>query len=147
MHEMIQITARERSERGQTSLTRPATIRHEYRPGDLVDLWRQPLSKGLYGWLGPATIVYIDPNGSVHVKYQGGTLVCRNPDVRPALLYCSYIAPNAYYTPGEHATYDCVLDFMISLHQKEHQHAVSIKITMAGISLARPSNTIRYFWA
>ena len=85
--EMITVSARDRIERANKSRTRDSAVLHDYHQDDKVEYWREPPSKGLSGWRGPATVVKVDPNGDVHVKYQSLIHTCRQQDVRPAMLY------------------------------------------------------------
>ena len=91
--EMITVSARDRIERANKSRTRDSAALHDYRQGDKVEYWREPPSKGMSGWRGPATVVNVDPHGDVQVKYKSLIHTCRQQDVRPALLYlgkCHY---------------------------------------------------------
>ena len=65
---MITVSARNRVDRASKSKTRDAAALHNYQPGDKVEYWRAPSSKGMSGWRGPATVVKVDPNGDIHVN-------------------------------------------------------------------------------
>ena len=68
--------------------TRPAVERQEYKVGDLVDLWYEPLNKDTSGWRGPGKVHSLQPNeGVVTVRYQGRSLDRRAQEVRPHIPY------------------------------------------------------------
>ena len=47
---------------------------------------------------GPAEVVYIDPDGSIHLKWQGNVVICRTHDARPALSYHSIVVLRMFNT-------------------------------------------------
>ena len=81
-------TARERMRRAMNSQTRPAGVEHEFKIGDAVDYWREPLGKDMSGWRGPATIVDLTrlEHGRVGIRTSTDqVLTCRLQDLRHSL--------------------------------------------------------------
>lgn len=94
----IEHTAKERAQRALRSRTRSATQSESYDYGDKVDVWRSSGQKETPCWKGPATVERVDEKGDVHVKWQGGMLICRPQDIRRALAYMSlsYLIVESY---------------------------------------------------
>ncbi|OLP83040.1 hypothetical protein AK812_SmicGene36245, partial [Symbiodinium microadriaticum] len=81
-------TARERMRRAMNSQTRPAGIEHEFKVGDAVDYWREPLGKDTSGWRGPATVADLTrlEHGRVGIRTSTDqVLTCRLQDLRHSL--------------------------------------------------------------
>jgi len=110
---MVEATARHRIQRALRTKTRPAVQREEYKPDDDVEFWREPAQKEMQGWRGPGRVVHVEADGTIHVRWQGGTVVCRSQDVRRALMLLSFTflqlaagtTHRAPPTPYEHLTY------------------------------------------
>ena len=118
--EMITVSARNRVERANNSKTRDVAVLHNYQQDDKVEYWREPPSKGMSGWRGPATVVKVDPNGDIHVKYQSLIHTCRQQDVRPALLYWGNAITTAYLIRGEDSSFDRLRKFVEAMSNKQH---------------------------
>ena len=91
---MVNVSAKERLERAMRTKTRKAVQHEQYERGDEVEFFRPQSQKEVPGWRGPATIMDVEADGTIHLKWQGGTLICRPQDVRRALTYitiCIYI--------------------------------------------------------
>ena len=86
---MVEATAQNRIRRALNTKTRGAVQAQQYTPGDDVEFWRAPAQKEMQGWRGPGNIVHVEGDGTIHVKWQGGVVICRNQDVRRALMYFS----------------------------------------------------------
>ena len=95
---MLQATAAEKANRASVSKTRTTGELLQLQVGDQVDFYRQPATKDLSGWLGPATVVDLTQlsEGQVHVRFQGKIMACRVQDVRRAMIFLSllYVEPS-----------------------------------------------------
>ena len=74
------------------------------------------------GWRGPATVVKVDPNGDIHVKYQSLIHTCRQQDVRPAMLYWGNVIATAYLVRGEDTSFNRLRSFVEAMSNKQHLH-------------------------
>eukprot|EP00975_Prorocentrum_lima_P016458 3488581-Prorocentrum_lima.AAC.1 len=63
---MIEVIAQKRMGRALSSKTRAAVQLDDYHIGDIVELYRNPANKEVSGWRGPATIVHVDTDGTIH---------------------------------------------------------------------------------
>ena len=66
---MIEVTARER--RAANSKTRPSVQSAELAVGGAVEFYRATSQKEHQGWRGPAEILKIEDDGTMHIKWQG----------------------------------------------------------------------------
>eukprot|EP00975_Prorocentrum_lima_P000084 19411-Prorocentrum_lima.AAC.1 len=82
---MISATAADRASRALRSKTRQAVQVADYKVGDQIEFWKQPLNKDLSGWRGPATVVHVKPDGNIHMEWQGNVLIRHCSHVRRAL--------------------------------------------------------------
>ncbi|CAE7581720.1 RE1 [Symbiodinium sp. CCMP2592] len=85
-------TARERLKRALKTPTKPAAEEFEFKVGQPVDYWREPVSKDVSGWRGPATITDLTrlSHGRIGVRTSADQMItCRVQDVRPSLTYLS----------------------------------------------------------
>ena len=65
---------------------------HQPQPGDLVDIWYDPPSKGTPGWRGPAHIASVKiVECSFTVRFQGGVLDRRHQEVRAHVPHLAYL--------------------------------------------------------
>ena len=74
------------------------------------------------GWRGPATVVKVDPNGDIHVKYQSLIHTSRQQDVRPALLYWGNAITTAHLIRGEDSSFDRLRKLVEAMSNKQHMH-------------------------
>ena len=90
---MVEATACERARRAENSNTRASAELDEYKPGDLVEIFRRGINKDEHCWHGPCQITDTTSlcNGVVSVKFQGRVLLCRLQDVRRALVFFSFL--------------------------------------------------------
>ena len=66
--------------------------RSEHLPGDLVDIWYDPLNKDIPGWRGPAQISPVNTDeGNVIFRSQGKTLDRRDQEVRAHVRYLVFL--------------------------------------------------------
>ena len=95
---MLQATAAEKANRANNSKARTSGELLQIQVGHQVDVYRQPATKDLRGWLGPATVVDLTQlsEGQVHVRFQGKIMACRVQDVRRAMIFLSllYVEPS-----------------------------------------------------
>ena len=91
---MLQATSESKTQRANKSKTRAAGEMLELANGDLVDFYREPISKDNSGWLGPATVIDLTQlkEGQLTVRWQGRAILCRVQDVRRALIFCSFLS-------------------------------------------------------
>ena len=85
-------TARERTRRAMSSQAKPAFADLDYRIGETVDYWRDPVHKDVSGWRGPATITDLTrlEHGRVGIRTSTDqVLTCRIQDIRRSLAYLS----------------------------------------------------------
>ncbi|CAE7203568.1 RE1 [Symbiodinium sp. CCMP2592] len=85
-------TARERLKRALKTPTRPSSIEEDYKVGDAVDYWREPLNKDSSGWRGPSTVVDLSrlEHGRIGIRTSTDqVLTCRLQDVRHSLTFLS----------------------------------------------------------
>ena len=85
-------TARERLKRALKTPTRPSGIEEDYKVGDAVDYWREPLNKDSSGWRGPSTVVDLSrlEHGRIGIRTSTDqVLTCRLQDVRHSLTFLS----------------------------------------------------------
>ena len=83
-------TARERMKRALHSQTRPSGAELEFKIGDKVDWWREPVQKDAPGWRGPGSIVDLSrlEHGRVGVRTSTDQVItCRLQDVRHSLAF------------------------------------------------------------
>ena len=80
---MISATAASRLNRA--AHTRTGQDSREFKPDDLCDVFRKPVSKDASGWVGPYRVVRSEP-GQVVVRVKGFDRTYRSQDVRHALL-------------------------------------------------------------
>ena len=114
---MVETTAKERAQRALRSRTRPAIQTTDWKVGDTVEFFRTPSHKEASGWRGPATIVLIEEDGTTHVKWQGGTLICRMQDIRPTLIYHAMVELHAFNTSVIETPYNTVLAYIKQMTQ------------------------------
>ena len=90
---MVEATACECARRAENSNTRASAELDEYKPGDLVEIFRRGINKDEHCWHGPCQITDTTSlcNGVVSVKFQGRVLLCRLQDVRRALVFFSFL--------------------------------------------------------
>ena len=90
---IIEANAKARVERGDRSRTRGATELADHAPGDLVDIWFDPVNKDTPGWRGPATMKTINHgDGNVTVRYQGRSLDRTGQEVRRHIAYLVFLS-------------------------------------------------------
>ena len=95
---IIEATACARMDRADRYNTRPAIERQEYKVGDLVDLWYEPLNKDKSGWRGPGKVHSLQPNeGVVTVRYQGRSLDRRAQEVRPHIPHLVFFSMRRHH--------------------------------------------------
>jgi hypothetical protein len=72
--------------------TRPSGELLDLRNGDLVDLYRQPATKDLTGWRGPAVICDAGTieSGNVSVRWGGRVLSVRLQDLRRSVMFVGW---------------------------------------------------------
>ena len=90
---MIEGTAQERIKRAAATQARPSGELMNLKPGDMIDIYRQPKQKDLVGWRGPAEVISTHniSDGYVEAKWGGRSLSVRIPDCRKALAYPSFM--------------------------------------------------------
>ena len=80
---IIEATARARLERADKHNTRPAAERLEFEPGDLADVWFEPLNKDQRGWRSPGEVLSVNAaEGNLSVRIGGRTLNRRVGEIR-----------------------------------------------------------------
>ena len=84
---MVETTAIARAKQALTSKTRRSAHSEQYEVDDKVEVSRAPAAKDITGWRGDCDILKVEDDGTIIVKWQGGTLTCRPQDVRRSLLY------------------------------------------------------------
>ena len=91
---IIQGHAEERLRIASSTRTRPAIQTLDLHPGDQVEFYRDPPSKDVTGWRGPATVVSLDraDEGIVEVRWQSRLLQCQARDVRRYIAYIVFLA-------------------------------------------------------
>ena len=91
LQQMIEGTAQDRLKRASQSQARVSGEAPLLKPGDHVDIFRQPSQKDQSGWRGPAEIINVNniEDGLVEVRWGGRAMSCRIGDVRRALTYVS----------------------------------------------------------
>ena len=113
---MVELTAKERLRRAAKSKTRVAAEQLELVPGDLVDFWRDPATKGESGWHGPATVVEIGPP---HVlRWQQRMIQVRTQDVRRALVCAVFLTLHSGTEPQGDAPVRLLMSFADSLQSR-----------------------------
>ena len=83
-------TARERMKRALHSQTRPSGAELDFKIGDKVDWWREPVQKDAPGWRGPGSIVDLSrlEHGRIGVRTSTDQVItCRLQDVRHSLAF------------------------------------------------------------
>ena len=83
-------TAQERIKRAIRTQTRPSGAQHEFKLGDRVDYWREPVHKEASGWRGPAVIADLSrlEHGRVGIRTNTDLVLTRRlQDVRRSLTY------------------------------------------------------------
>ena len=85
---IVQGNAEDRLKLAARTKTRSTGQLLNLKPGDMVDIWRDPPNKDITGWRGPCQVVSLDrlDEGVIDVKWQGRTSPCRVPDVRRAIV-------------------------------------------------------------
>ena len=85
--------SKDRINRALKSKSRIAGESLKLNLGDLVDFYRTPQNKDASGWIGPATVVNLTDlaSGRVDVKWQGYIYSCQVRDIRPALVFYTYV--------------------------------------------------------
>ena len=106
-------TARERMKRALHSQAKPsASADLDYRVGEVVDYWREPVNKDVSGWRGPATIVDLTrlEHGRIGIRTNTDqVLTCRVQDIRRSLVYltvplcCFFSFPDSIESPSHSA--------------------------------------------
>jgi hypothetical protein len=95
VQKMVEGSAITRINNALRSKTQPPAQMLDLSPGDLVDFYRQPSSKDVPGWLGPAKVVNIldAARGHIDVKFQGRVWSVKHPHCRRhAVFMCSMLA-------------------------------------------------------
>ena len=85
-------TARERIKRAIHTQTRPSGTECDYKVGDTVDWWREPVHKDAPGWRGPGRIIDLSrlEHGRIGVRTSTDQVItCRLQDVRHSLAFAS----------------------------------------------------------
>ena len=105
---IVEATAQDRMRRAVNARTTPTIEDLHLQGGDLVDIYRRPLSKDLPGWRGPATVISaVSPeSGNITVKWQGHEMAVRRADLRRAILFWQ-----AYLTREERSPAQIAMDF------------------------------------
>lgn len=89
---IVEAIATQRIQRDDTRKQTVAQERAEHQPGDLVDIWYDPLNKDIPGWRGPALVVSVDVGGgNIIVRFQGRIFDCHHQAVRMHVLYLVYM--------------------------------------------------------
>ena len=86
------IAARDRMRRAMSSQAKAAHADLDYRVGEVVDYWRDPVNKDVSGWRGPAIITDLTRLEFGRIGIRTSTdqvLTCRIQDVRRSLTYLS----------------------------------------------------------
>ena len=106
-------TARERMKRALHSQAKPSALSDlDYRVGEVVDYWREPVNKDVSGWRGPATITDLTrlEHGRIGIRTNTDQmLTCRVQDIRRSLVYltvplcCFFNFPDAIESPSHTA--------------------------------------------
>lgn len=114
--DMIEVTAQERMKRAASSKTRPSVAATGLEVGEIIEFYREPAQKEHQGWRGPAEILKLEKDGTVHVKWQGGSLICRLQDVRRALTYLAMMySVWAYEADGTSSSLDFIQSYMATM--------------------------------
>ena len=83
-------TARERMKRAMNAQTKASYADLDYRVGEIVDYWREPVNKDTSGWRGPATITDLTrlEHGRIGIRTNTDQmLTCRVQDIRRSLTF------------------------------------------------------------
>ena len=94
---IVQNQAKSRLELAARTKTRGTGQLLDLRPGDAVDIYRDPPNKDITGWRGPCKIVSLDrlDEGVIEVRWQGRVLPCQVPDVRRSIVWWVFVVPPA----------------------------------------------------
>ncbi len=99
VQQMVEGTARVRTDRALRTRTLPAGEREEYKIGEQVDFYRPPASKDISGWIGPAKIIDISniSRGTITVRHRTEMPIeVRLQDLRRHLAFLVFLgAPHA----------------------------------------------------
>eukprot|EP00971_Amphidinium_carterae_P012898 254252-Amphidinium_carterae.1 len=91
-------TASSRLDRAMRSKTRPSGMVLDVSVDDWVDFWREPTTKDVSGWRGPARVVNArTQEGMADVEWQGRTISVRLADLRRALQPLSVTSLATYH--------------------------------------------------
>ena len=73
----------------ESSKSRLSGELNDYRTGEMVEVYRQPQSKDLTGWRGPAEVTDVSTieRGNISVRWGGRTMSVRLQDVRRVVLF------------------------------------------------------------
>ena len=98
VQQMIEGTARAKTQRALRTSTRPSAEERGFNIGDLVEFYRPPSNKDTPGWHGPARVCDTTDatRGHVSIKWQGKVLACRLQDLRHELSHA-----HLCHGPGE----------------------------------------------
>jgi hypothetical protein len=124
--EMLQVTSKERAERAARSKTRRAVQGEQYQVEDKVEIFRAPSNKDTSGWRGPCNITHVAEDGTVHVIWQGSSLICRPQDVRRALTYFCFLGMllNGDNLISKNTPFDMLRRYVVSLNKCMEFHGV-----------------------
>ena len=125
--EMLQVTSKERAERAARSKTRRAVQLERYEVDDKVEIFRAPANKDTSGWRGPCKITHVAEDGTVHVTWQGSSLICRPQDVRRALTYFCFVGMmlNGDNLVSKNTPFDMLRRYVGSLIRCQEYHGVT----------------------
>ena len=125
--EMLQVTSKERAERASRSKTRRAVQLEKYEVDDKVEIFRAPANKDTSGWRGPCKVTHVAEDGTVHVIWQGSSLICRPQDVRRALTYFCFVGImlNGDSLVSRNTPFDLLRRYVGSLVRCQEYHGVT----------------------
>ena len=108
---MVESTAQTRMQIAERSKTRRSAEHLELRPGDQIDVYRDPGRKDLSGWRGPATVINVD-EGTVNLKWGNRTMTARIQDVRRHIMFVYIID---YGSPALHLLRQHILQMDVGI--------------------------------
>ena len=133
-------SARQRLRTALKTPTRPAGEEMELQPGDSVEYYREPTSRDLSGWRGPATVVDVTrlEHGRVGIRTNTDQVLnCRTQDVRHRLAYLSELcAPRSSHAGQAQAFLQKYLE---KISPGSHLNLGQIK-TSEGVRRESPQN-------
>ena len=111
IQQIIEGTAQDRLKRAAHTQTRVAGQLLDLAPGTAVDIYREPKSKDLSGWRGPAEVISVQhlSEGYIDCKWGGRALSVRVADIRKSLVYVQLL-------DVQDPQLSCILQHLRSLH-------------------------------